>query len=73
MKKKLKVDETYLVQHFSLIRHRWATVDEFDNQHYAIQAAKKYEGIMRVVCSNSVASVPVFACVIVKGELVQLW
>lgn len=70
--KKLK-DEVYLVQHYSVIRKRWATVGEYALEPYAVAAAQTYEGIMRVLCCNDVAKVPVYACVIVKGECVKIW
>lgn len=69
---KLK-DETYLVQHYSVMRKRWATVGEFAYQHYAVAAAQSYDGIMRVLCSNNTAKVPVYACVNLKGDCVKIW
>ena len=66
-------EEVYIVQHYSVMRKRWATVGEFKVEHYAVAAAQTYDGIMRVLCSNSVAKVPVYACVNVKGDCIKLW
>lgn len=71
--KRIVVSETYEVQHFSFLRGRWATVDEYAGEQAAKKAAESYEGVMRVLCCNSVAKIPVYACVRMKGQLVKLW
>ena len=70
--KKNAGDITYQVQHFSFLRKRWATVGEYPSENYAIKQAETYDGVMRVLCCNTVAKVPVFACVRMKGILVKL-
>ena len=66
-------DLFYEVQHFSFLRGCWSTIDTYAGELQAKRAAESYDGVMRVLCSNSTAKVPVYACVRMKGQLVRIW